>query len=478
MTANRLDPRISLLCLLLWGALLFHGWGGLATDDPASLLHSPSSTAARMSARALDLADAIEASSERERRFWRHLESTPDEALSNAIAIHEDLIASLERASADEGAAEAAWSELDATRITLAVLLAEWGAWDEGCSVAIEVDDIGDLCGLLLALYADGEAPEDPPELQSLFDFLEDWPADRLRLRAAWAAGDEPGAQAALAAARTRGRRLLDGTRGLFVVNWSLVALGLVIAIVWLLRREVPAAARADGPAWSVADGLGVLVRGDLASRAYLVALGELPPGFAASPAGLALWDFATPLSSLPLLYLVTRHLVLPHLAAQPDPFGIDPRRIAWRSASAFALVAIAVELLGTQSIGWGSFWLEAESPWTEGFDETLVWGTPLEVSLLSLDYVFWVPALEELAFRGLLFFSLRKRMGVLAATLLSAATFSAVHFYSLTGFLTTLFGGVVWALVFERTRSLVPGIAAHAVYNAFFVAGLLLLYR
>ena len=41
-----------------------------------------------------------------------------------------------------------------------------------------------------------------------------------------------------------------------------------------------------------------------------------------------------------------------------------------------------------------------------------------------------------------------------------------------------TAWSGLVWALAFERLRSVVPGIAAHAVYNLLYVAELLLLYR
>ncbi len=52
------------------------------------------------------------------------------------------------------------------------------------------------------------------------------------------------------------------------------------------------------------------------------------------------------------------------------------------------------------------------------------------------------------------------------------------LHFYSLPGFLMTFWSGLVWALAFESTRSLLPGIAAHAVYNGLYVAGLVLLYR
>ena len=74
--------------------------------------------------------------------------------------------------------------------------------------------------------------------------------------------------------------------------------------------------------------------------------------------------------------------------------------------------------------------------------------------------------------------FTLRNRFGLWSAALLSAGFFSAVHFYSLPGFLMTFWSGFVWAIAFERARSLIPGIAAHTIYNLLFVAGVLLTYR
>jgi membrane protease YdiL (CAAX protease family) len=35
-----------------------------------------------------------------------------------------------------------------------------------------------------------------------------------------------------------------------------------------------------------------------------------------------------------------------------------------------------------------------------------------------------------------------------------------------------------VWALAFERVRSLWPGVGAHALYNALYATGVLLAYR
>jgi membrane protease YdiL (CAAX protease family) len=91
---------------------------------------------------------------------------------------------------------------------------------------------------------------------------------------------------------------------------------------------------------------------------------------------------------------------------------------------------------------------------------------------------VLWTPAFEELAFRGLLYFSLRHRLGPVAAATLTAGFFAGLHFYSLPGFLMTFWSGFVWALAFERAGSLLPGIGAHALYNGLYVAGLLLAYR
>ena len=142
------------------------------------------------------------------------------------------------------------------------------------------------------------------------------------------------------------------------------------------------------------------------------------------------------------------------------------------------ALCAIAIDLLGTHALAWTSWGFGVSSSWAEGFDEILVWGSHPEALLTGADYVLWAPALEELAFRGLLYYSLRHRLSPLVAATVTAVFFAGLHFYSLPGFLMTLWSGLVWALAFERLRSLLPGIGAHAVYNGLYIAGLVLLYR
>ncbi len=75
------------------------------------------------------------------------------------------------------------------------------------------------------------------------------------------------------------------------------------------------------------------------------------------------------------------------------------------------------------------------------------------------------VPIGEEVFFRGFVFGGLRNRWGVIVATLGSAAFFAAVHMqivHALPFFLI----GLALALLYERTRSLVPAIVVHALNN------------
>ena len=68
--------------------------------------------------------------------------------------------------------------------------------------------------------------------------------------------------------------------------------------------------------------------------------------------------------------------------------------------------------------------------------------------------------------FRGVLYATLRLRLGPAPATLVSAALFALAHGYGVVGFVSVFVSGVLWALAYERTRSLLPGMLAHAVSN------------
>jgi len=94
----------------------------------------------------------------------------------------------------------------------------------------------------------------------------------------------------------------------------------------------------------------------------------------------------------------------------------------------------------------------------------------PVAVALLVLMAVIMAPLLEEVIFRGLLFGSLRLKMGFWPAGLVSAGMFSGVHFLQTQGYLPALVViillGLLLAWVKELSRSLWPAVLFHAGFN------------
>ena len=78
-------------------------------------------------------------------------------------------------------------------------------------------------------------------------------------------------------------------------------------------------------------------------------------------------------------------------------------------------------------------------------------------------------PLFEEFIFRGLIFGGLRRSFGLWPAALASAALFAIVH--PAISIAPVFVLGLCAALVYERTRSLLAPMLAHAVYNAVAIA-------
>ena len=77
-------------------------------------------------------------------------------------------------------------------------------------------------------------------------------------------------------------------------------------------------------------------------------------------------------------------------------------------------------------------------------------------------------PIVEEIFFRGLLYRSFRNRLGVLLASVIAGAIFGILHTqYPLIVRPELMFFGVIAALLYERTGSLLPGIAMHCFIDA-----------
>jgi membrane protease YdiL (CAAX protease family) len=76
-------------------------------------------------------------------------------------------------------------------------------------------------------------------------------------------------------------------------------------------------------------------------------------------------------------------------------------------------------------------------------------------------------PIVEEIYFRGLLYASLRRGVGAVAATGASSLIFAILHLGSGLFFGILYLGvGAILAVIFERRRSLIPGIVFHVAQN------------
>ena len=98
---------------------------------------------------------------------------------------------------------------------------------------------------------------------------------------------------------------------------------------------------------------------------------------------------------------------------------------------------------------------------------------------LVVLSAVVIAPIGEELLFRGYIFHAIQENLGKSAAYIVSALVFSLVHIFGVTqgavALLVPLFiGGLLLAWGVDRTKSIVPGIIAHAINNGLAMAVLL----
>jgi membrane protease YdiL (CAAX protease family) len=183
-------------------------------------------------------------------------------------------------------------------------------------------------------------------------------------------------------------------------------------------------------------------------------------------------------LSNIPLLFMAYVHLLKPQGLAFGDGFGLTIERGRGGRLALAIVAVVAAGLLGEWAMGKIADPLRLSSHWTEWFDPDLVWA-PLPTLAVSLsEYVVFAPVFEELAFRGLLFGVLRRRFTWAPAALISAGIFAAAHGYGFIGFMSVFWSGLVWAWIYERTGSLLPGMMAHAVNNLMVCLSVIALLR
>ncbi len=347
------------------------------------------------------------------------------------------------------------------------ILLAESGRTRAARTEIERWSEAGDARARMLAWVtaAYRSPPPSPNAGRTLIREIEDelrpsWFSNTLVRRIATRIGDAPQRAQAEQAILTRGQALLIRARLLTATSAGLLVLG-AVALWWMLaRRSGPQVGNAPlPPDWSGADGYALFVRSlgvpqAIAVLAFVVLRRETGLG---SLLGMA--------ADLPI-FLWVWHYLRTHDSSMRTAFGLRPRRRGWAplAGATFALVAIA--LVGDIVIQIASGYLRVRTHWTDGFAEELLWAAPRRVLLEAFDASLWAPIVEEITFRGLLYGTLRTRLGAGTSALLSAVIFTLPHGYAAVGSASVLVSGLLWALAYERTRSLLPGLFAHAANN------------
>lgn len=124
-------------------------------------------------------------------------------------------------------------------------------------------------------------------------------------------------------------------------------------------------------------------------------------------------------------------------------------------------LGCLVLAFLAGQSL---ALWLYALGG-SAGFDQSVQARQDAGVITALALVLVAAPLAEEMLFRGLLYPLLRRRAGILASVLITAAVFALMH-GNLVQFASVLPLAVLLALVYERTRTVWPCVLMHLAFN------------
>jgi membrane protease YdiL (CAAX protease family) len=329
-----------------------------------------------------------------------------------------------------------------------------------------------------------GEGPEAGPESLHLLQvevaelLPAGWFYDRLAGRLARRANNAALLETIEKASTVRVDRIFGFSWTLTLVELLAMGIGAAVLLrIWFCWKSTPDGLRLHSvgvpPPWPGGIGAAVLLRGGaIGAIVTAVWLLYVPPENA------SLRALAIPMANVPLLCLAYYRLFRPSGLSFGEGFGLD---VPWVKAGRLAGAVSAVVAAGL----WGEWLMDraAEywhfgSHWTEWFDAELVWGSPSLAAVSLIEYVLFAPVFEELAFRGLLFAILRRKFRFLPAALISASIFGVAHGYGVVGLISVCWSGVLWAWIYEKTGSLLPGMFAHAANNLLVCLAVMALLR
>lgn len=359
------------------------------------------------------------------------------------------------------------------SKLRLAILLGESGRVEEALVEASGWQDRGTSPTLYeqLIVAAYGSQPlsrEREAELQSaLAEVLPGgWFYNQLSARLAGRGGNLALLTSLEQQRADRADHIQQGIRPLIMseVICLLIGSAMLLGILRLRGQRVDIL-RIHGPGvpppWSGQIALAVILRGGALGAVTTLAFLSIP-SIEQSVAGA----FVIPLANVPLLILAYVHLLKPTGLNFSSGFGFRIKNVHAGQVVGIIVAVVAAGLWGEWILGRVAEVLNLTNHWTEWFDPNLVWASSSKLTVSLLEYVVFAPIFEEIAFRGLLYAMLRRRLSFFPAAIISTSIFALAHGYSVIGLLSVFWSGFLWAWIYERTGSLIPGMIAHAMNN------------
>ncbi len=266
--------------------------------------------------------------------------------------------------------------------------------------------------------------------------------------------------------------------RVLIIVECFLGGMGLMCFVYMVVLRFKLRLSQSQGRInqrksfWTFQEGYAVLVRGGASSILLIVLLAGVPFGMT------ILENYGSLVLYLPTVAMAIFLLCWPKGQSLLEVLGCHNFFVSIKSSLPLLLSAIALGLMGEWLIMLGGDMFDISIHWTEWFLPQLVWGSQTELLKTSIEVVVLAPFFEEIIFRGMVFSTLRAKFGLALSLVGSAGIFALVHVYGPIAFFSVFWSGMLWAWLYERTGSLVPGMCAHAVNNGLVVYFLVALFR
>jgi len=466
----------------LWLAMGIWYWSSLAQGDPIDRLSSPKDTLLLVCERDLSYYDGIAETAPSWRQFNYWLFGTPAAKFASYDLAFKELISWYQDQQQTANS-----QDLLSIHLSHLILLAENDQVEKALSSlpSLGEGERADISQRAFRHAYDNDTPISQSDWAVVSDLLgEGWFANHLLLRSAEQFDD-------LARIEKYKHELIQeaSTRITQSAIYLILAfVPIVLGLIFIGRFFSHANNRTVNnlsmrkhhyfSAWSLFQGAGIFFRSQIWWMGYFLVLSLLLTRFYWLYDFNFLWIWGGLLAALPMLYLMHKYLLQPRQLTLVSAFGLSPSKFGYWRLVKWSAALLAIDAVLNMIIGWLLYRVGYQSPLLESVSEYLLWSSPIDTILEMISVVVWAPLLEEILFRGLVYLSLRAVLRPVPAIIISAAIFSALHFYSFVGFVSVFIAGAIWAWAYERCRSLLPGIIAHSFSNLFWAITILLYYR